>query len=219
MCSQYTLNVRSEDLRKNFTDIQLAQDFLISDRMLPSKDSAVIVFGQDKLKLVKMKFSMIPSWSREPKVKFATHNARIESVEEKPTWRSVFLNQHCAVPMSGFFESVYEGPLAGNVIQFKQKDDSPLYAAGVFDFWKNDPDPLKHFFSFSILTEEPTPFILHQGHDRSPVFLNVNYVKDWCALKSTSYVDTKRNLANWSLKPDLKVEVERPLKAGWENRK
>jgi len=218
MCSQYTLKFRSEDLRQLLPEIKLSQEFSISEKALPSKEAPVIVFGHELLKLVKMKFSMVPSWSKEPKVKFATHNARIESVEEKPTWKSVILNQHCVVPMSGFCESVYAGRLAGNIVEFKQDSDRLLFAAGVFDFWNNDPDPSKHFFSFSILTEEPTAFILENGHDRSPIFLDEKHVKDWCSLKSNNYTEIKRKLADWSLKPELKVEVDRPLKAGWEKR-
>jgi putative SOS response-associated peptidase YedK len=218
MCSQFELVCLSEAITESFPELAFAKNFEISQRFLPATAGPVIVAQDHQLKLVKMKFSMVPSWSKEPKVKFATHNARIESVEEKPTWKSVFLNQHCVVMMTGFFESVYTGPLAGHVIQFKQAQGKTLFAAGVFDFWNNDPDSSKHFFSFSILTEEPTPFILENGHDRSPIFLDEKYVKDWCSLKSNSYAETKRKLADWSLKPDLKVEVERPLKAGWEKR-
>lgn len=218
MCSQFELVCASEAINESFPELAFAKKFKISQRFLPSTEGAVFVAPGNQLKFVKMKFSMVPSWAKEPKVKFATHNARIESVEEKPTWKSVFLNQHCVVPMTGFFESVYTGSLAGHIIQFKESSDRLLYAAGVFDFWNNDPDPSKHFFSFSILTEEPTPFILNHGHDRCPIFLDEKYVKDWCALKSTSYLETKQKLAEWSLKPDLKVEVERSLKSGWEKR-
>ena len=92
MCSQYTLKFRSEDLRQLLPEIKLSQEFSIPEKALPSKEAPVIVFGHELLKLVKMKFSMVPSWSKEPKVKFATHNARIESVEECATWKSVILN-------------------------------------------------------------------------------------------------------------------------------
>lgn len=218
MCSQYVVSLRSEVIKEKFQDLKISQDFSINEKILPSKEAPCFVVSQQELKLVKMKFSMVPAWSQEPKVKFATHNARIETVEQKPTWKSVFLNQHCVIPMAGFFESVYTGPKAGHVIQFKDVAEQPLYAAGVFDFWKNDPDPNKHFFSFSILTEEPTSFIVENGHDRSPIFLNEKFVKEWCALKSMNSAETKQNLAQWSYKPELKVEIERPLKPGWEKR-
>jgi putative SOS response-associated peptidase YedK len=218
MCSQFELLSLSQTFHETFPELSFKKDFEIVQRSLPSMESAVLVVDQGCLKLVKMRFSLVPSWSKESKVKFATHNARIESVQEKPTWKKPFLSQHCAVPLTGFFESAYTGPLAGNIIQFKNESDELLFAAGVFDHWGNDPDPKNHFFSFSILTEEPTPFILSNGHDRTPIFLKRAHVKDWCSFHSNDFDETKKQLAEWSMKPPLKVLPERALKAGWEKR-
>jgi len=218
MCSQYELVSLSDAITESFPELIFAKNFKIAQRFLPSTQTPVLVADGEQLKLVKMKFSLVPSWSKDPKVKFATHNARIEGIEEKPTRKGPFLTQHCVVPMSGFFESVYTGPHAGNVIQFKEASGDLLFAAGLFDFWHNDSDSSQHFFSFTILTEEPTLFILENGHDRSPIFLDKSHVKDWCALKSNSFSETKAELARWSIKTHLRLETERPLKAGWEKR-
>ena len=170
MCAQFTLKISKEDLQAfGFTIPEDIQQ--IDQRFLPSKVAPVVVKANADLKLTGMRFSLIPSWSKEPKVKFATHNARLETVLEKPTWKKPFESQHCVVPMTGFFESVYEGEKAGNIIQFHTNENSILFAAGIFDQWVNPENKNDRFFSFSILTTEPTKYILDNGHDRSPLFL------------------------------------------------
>lgn len=217
MCAQFTIKAKKDDFQSlGFAVPESLNE--IDERFLPSKFAPVVVKSNTELKLTGMRFSLIPSWSKEPKVKFATHNARIETVLEKPTWRKPFESQHCVVPMTGFFESVYEGEKAGNIIQFHNSEKSILLAAGIFDHWVNPKNKQDNFFSFSILTTEPTKYILENGHDRSPLFLSLADSKEWLHLTG----DPKEQvqfLSDRTLRPDLTVTIDRPLKAGWEKRK
>lgn len=219
MCSRYHVKIQEKELEE-LQGVAAPDDVSnLSGDFLPHKKAPVIVQGKDKeLKFFPMNFSLIPSWSKDPKVKFATHNARIETVTEKPTWRKPFYSQHCLVPMTGFYESAYEGPLAGNIIEFSKPDQKLLFAAGIWDRWI---DPLKQtpdIFSFAILTTTPTDFIQHYGHDRSPIFLDFEHGKKW--LGESGNEKAQIEFLNRSLiRPELSVKVERPLKAGWEKRK
>ena len=217
MCAQFTLKSKMTDLAELGISVPSSVTE-IDERFLPSKTAPVIVQSNSELKLTGMRFSLIPSWSKEPKVKFATHNARIETVIEKPTWRKSFESQHCVIPLTGFFESVYEGPKAGNIVQFHKQDQSLLFAAGIFDQWVSLENKKDSFFSFSILTTEPTAFILDNGHDRSPVFLDFPFAKDWLKIKESPQKMIDFLLHNQQ-RPDLVVDIDRPLKAGWEKRK
>lgn len=217
MCAQFALKIQANELSIKY-GIKIPENLnAIDERFLPYRNAPVIV-NDRVLKLVGMSFSLVPSWSKEPKVKFATHNARIETVIEKPTWKIPFERQHCIVPITSFFESVYEGPEAGHIIRFSKNDDQLLFAAGIFDFWKSADDNSKKFFSFSILTTEPNQFILDHGHDRSPIFLDFDKAKKWTTLIDSPSKQVQFLLEN-NLKPDLKIEIDRPLKDGWQNRK
>lgn len=288
MCAQFALKIKANDLSIKY-GIQVPESFFkvnsinqqgfIQARYLPYTVAPTIVLGRnaDELKLVPMSFSLVPSWSKEPKVKFATHNARIETVIEKPTWKIPFQKNHCVIPMTGFFESAYEGPLAGHIIQFQSKphtqpqfkpqpqsqlqphdihsqteglsqfqhqsqsqsqalpqmqsitlpdlqlsdselpDSELMFAAGVFDCWKN-PINNEKMFSFAILTTTPTDFILKNGHDRSPIFLNFNSVAEWLELPKTKN-NSLDFIKSHQYNPLLQVQIDRPLKPGWEKRK
>lgn len=219
MCSQYTVKTRPSDLFSRYgVKVPPSKEDLIDIRIFPHQNAPVIVKDNEAdTRLVGMQFSLIPSWSKDPKPKFATHNARLETVTSKPTWKKPFKENHCIVPMSGFYESVYEGPFAGNVIQFKPKGEDLLFAAGIFDVW-TDPETDKKLFSFSIMTSEPSQLIQENGHDRSPIFLEFEDSKKWLELLGKEN-DMTEFLNEQLVHPDFDIEIDRPLKPGWEKRK
>jgi len=220
MCAQFSLKIKARDLFEKY-QIIIPEDLAdINDRFLPYKKSYVVVQSKLQSKLVRMNFSLVPSWSKEAKVKFATHNARLESVLDKPTWKKPFLTQHCIIPMTSFFESVYTGPLQGHVISFTDPSDQILFAAGVYDVWKNPQKLNEVLYSFSILTTEPSDVILNHGHDRSPIFLNYKEATNWLQVKTPTYKESELIdfLKTHHQKIDFKVQVDRPLKPGWEKK-
>lgn len=194
-------------------DIKLPKAFEKVNKRIYPKDIAPIIVKDnksDEAQLVSMQFALIPSWSKEPKVRFATHNARIETILEKHTWKIPFLKHHCVVPMTGFYEAVREGDYAGNVIQFKPTESKLIFAAGIYDIWQY-PETKEKLYTFSILTTEPPNFILENGHDRTPIFLEFDKAKEWLSMSA----DTKNQrefLLKTLIHPNLSIEVDRPLK-------
>jgi putative SOS response-associated peptidase YedK len=219
MCSRYQLSFRKEDF-SDFPTLTIPnEDPQLSGDFLPYRKAPVIVRSKGgPFVFVPMSFSLVPAWSREPKVKFATHNARLESIGEKPTWKGPLKSQHCLVPMSGFFESAYTGPLAGHIIQFKSPEGKTLFAAGLWDRWQSQ-DQSQNFFSFSIITTTPTKFIEEYGHDRSPLFLSPEAAAAWLTMKDDNPSHPIQFLSSQTLRPPLVAIEERPLKPGWEKRK
>lgn len=222
MCAQFGLKIRADELRNLGIAVSSVLES-IDERFLPYTKVPVVVATPQGLKLTPMNFSLVPAWSKEPKVKFATHNARIETVSEKPAWREPFLSKHCLIPMSYFFESVYQGPHAGHIISFSREtgaeslgEPSLLFAAGLFDVWVN-PQTKEPLFSCTILTTVPSTFILDNGHDRTPIFLNFADGKQWLGLRAPEkeMVDF---LLSKNVYPDLQVTRDRALKPGWEKR-
>ncbi len=195
-------------------DFEQYYDFLI----VPHRNAPVIKLVGDQNVLTPMRFSLLPSWSKEPKVKFATHNARLETIDSKPTWRTVFVKRHCIVPMTDFIEPIYEGDLAGNMVAFHQRDHEWIYAAGVYDEWVNK-ETGEVIPSFSIITNDPPPFIEGVGHDRCPIFLTESGASDWLGNEGEKASVLKEFLVSHNSVPDLAVEKHRPMRPGWEKRK
>ena len=210
MCAQFSLKIDLEFLIKTYGISTPANLTTIDLRFLPYQKAPVIVHDSGP-RLVGMNFSLVPSWANKSKVKFATHNARLETVLEKPTWKKPFEKHHCVVPISSFFESVHDGPLSGNMIEFFEQSHHLLFAAGIFDVWQDKENPHVKIHSFAILTTEPDAFIFKNGHDRSPLFLDFENAKTWLTLASDSQkMITFLNEKNQ--KPSLSVKIDRPLK-------
>jgi putative SOS response-associated peptidase YedK len=68
-----------------FSITQSSELAMFDERIMPHKLAPVIVVEGTQKKLKLTNFSLIPSWSKERRVKFATHNARLETIAEMPT--------------------------------------------------------------------------------------------------------------------------------------
>src|SRR3954466_4782056 len=116
MCAQYTVEPGPRDLMKIFDALfPEGADFEGDVRILPHQPAPVLSVTEGRKLFQLMKFSLLPAWSKEPKVKFATHNARLSpfdpklgrevAIYEKPTWRGAFQSRPCLVPLNHFFEA------------------------------------------------------------------------------------------------------------------
>jgi len=195
-------------------DVEQFQDVLI----VPHRAAPVIRQDGARAVLLEMRFSLLPSWSKEPKVKFATHNARLETIDEKPTWKNVFINRHCVVPLTSFIEPIYEGDHAGHMVAFSRNDEQMLLAAGLWDEWVNKTTG-EVIQSFAIITHEPPPFIAAVGHDRCPVFVGEAAAKQWLENEGSKPQELKQYLLQSQEVLELKVHNHRPMRPGWEKRK
>lgn len=118
-----------------------------------------------------MRWGMVPSWAKSFDSKYATHNARIETVESKPAFRNAWRrSQRCLIPMAGF----YERPPAGDR-QFHyvtDRDTGGLVVAGLYEPWGADQ------FSCTMITK-PADEPLVNIHSRTPVLLTPDAARDW----------------------------------------
>ncbi len=204
MCAQFVMSKNIQELQSIF-GLPLLTDAIYNERILPHSKAVVVTAKGITL----MNFSLTPSWSKEAKVKYATYNARLETVAEKSTWKTPFLKNHCFVPMDAFIEPIYEGDLAGNMVRFDAED--LMYAAGIYDTWI-DKKTGEVLGSFAIITSDPSPFVKSIGHDRQPVFLDLAAAQKWNSLKGSAK-ELKEFLTRHSLTPSFKASVDRVIKS------
>lgn len=94
-----------------------------------SPTSVVPVYSADGWQL--MRWGLIPAWSKVPIIKYATFNARSESLIEKPVYRSAWKHgQRCLIPASGYFEWKQEGKVKTPFF-IKSALPEPLVFAGL----------------------------------------------------------------------------------------
>ncbi|MDG0816264.1 SOS response-associated peptidase [Bdellovibrio svalbardensis] len=178
MCASFGAASEFNLLQKTY-HVELPPIIALPQQIIfPHTEAPVIVRKEEKSQVQLMNYSLIPSWSKERKPKFATYNARIEEVLAKPSWKDPFKTRHCLVPIKEFYESAYKGRFAGHKISIFNAHQALLTAAGIYDEWY-DQKTGEIVQSFAILTTEPTQEILDAGHDRSPIFLQETACKEW----------------------------------------
>lgn len=123
----------------------------------------------------KMRWGLVPSWSKEPKTKYSTFNARLESFTDKPMYRSSWNNdRRCLIPVSGYYEWRNE---KGEKVPFYvcSIHEEPLVFAGLWEKWINDDITL---LSCTIITTRSSGS-LQNLHHRMPVMLEPDQADMW----------------------------------------
>ena len=83
-------------------------------------------------------WGLVPAWWKKPlkEIKLATFNARSETVDTKPFFKTAFKTKRCLLPMSGYFEWQTIGKKK-QPWYFTAANGGLLTAAGLWDEWKN----------------------------------------------------------------------------------
>ncbi len=115
---------------------------------------------------------LIPSWAKDAKIGASCINARVETVDTKPAFRSAFKRRRCLVMADAYYEWRKEDK---EPFYISRKSDGPMAFAGLWEFWKSPDGPVE---SCTIVTTEATES-MDELHDRMPVILPPNDYDLW----------------------------------------
>lgn len=143
-------------------------------------------------------WGLIPHWVRsidqQKKIINLTLNARIETLDEKPSFRNA-LNNRCLLMLDGFFEYQHEGNKVQPYLIFSS-DKKPMFIAGIFE---NAPDTIPFPFSLSIVTRPANKFMTEMhgksksGDSRMPAILDDDSAFLWL---NEPFENIKNHIAN-----------------------
>jgi putative SOS response-associated peptidase YedK len=136
-----------------------------------------------------VKWGLVPSWSRDPKIGNRLVNARVETLATKPSWRTAYKKRRCVIPAAGYYEwqpVEEEGSKGTRVVKqpyyLHPADGGTLSFAGLYEWWpdpaKDKDDPERWLWSAVIITTDahgPAGEI----HDRTPVMLPADRIDAW----------------------------------------
>jgi putative SOS response-associated peptidase YedK len=166
MCGRYTLGVSPARIAEVFA---LTDEPALAPRynIAPTQDAPILVTTPEGRRLELRRWGLVPFWAKDPKIGNRLVNARAESVEEKPSFRTSFRRHRCLVPADGFYEWAPAGRLK-QPFHIRRRDARPFAMAGLHDRWhRGQADEIA---SFTILTTEANA-LLQPIHGRMPVIL------------------------------------------------
>ena len=141
----------------------------------PTQDFAACRLGADcSRQASRLRWGLIPFWAKDMKIGSRLINARAETADSKPAFRSAFKSRRCLVPADGWFEWVREG--GSKSPRFLSIADGSIASfAALWERWDGGGDAVE---SFAIITTEASPDLAHV-HARQPAIVDPSRFDDW----------------------------------------
>lgn len=126
--------------------------------------------GQVERVIELMKWGLVPAWSKEPRTKFSTINARADTVAELPTYKVPFKRWRGLAIVDGFYEWREEN---GKKVpyRFSVKGQELFSLGAVYSMWYDRAKPeAPPLLSYSIITMAPNELVA-QVHPKAMPFI------------------------------------------------
>ncbi len=136
--------------------------------------NTVVVANNQPNKLQLMNWGLIPFWAKDKSIQNSTLNAKIETLNEKPSFK-YSIDNRCLIYTDGFFEWQWLDDKGKNKQKYILKliDEVPFAFAGLWNAWtdKSTGELLK---TFTILTTEANKLMseIHNSKKRMPVIVS-----------------------------------------------
>jgi len=196
MCGRFAQPRSAEELARIFHARPAAEIDGERFNVAPTDEVAAVVEHHGERVVDAFRWGLVPFYATSPKGAARLINARAETVEHSPAFRTAFVRHRCIVPADAFYEWRRErDPATGRTIRsepfaIRRTDGEPLALAGLWSGWR-DPETAARLYTCTILTTDPNELVA-RIHDRMPVILDPG---DWDAwLSETTPAGDLRSL-------------------------
>jgi putative SOS response-associated peptidase YedK len=139
----------------------------------PTDEVAGVVERHGERVIEPFRWGLVPWYAEDRKGAARLINARAETVESSPAFRTSFAKRRLIVPAAAFYEW-YRADGRRLPFAVRRRDGEPLALAGVWAAWRN-PDTAERVYTCSILTTVPND-VVAPIHNRMPLILDA---ADW----------------------------------------
>jgi len=188
VCGRYAASRKPEDLVVEFEAVRAeGQPPLPADyNVAPTKDVYVVRHKKERdddgrptaghRELRAVRWGLVPSWAKDASVGNRLLNARVESLTEKPAFRSAARSRRCLVPADGWYEWAKKLDSPGKQPYYvTPRDGSGLAFAGLWEVWGRGEERL---YTCTVVTA-PAVGALEEIHQRMPLVLPRDRWADW----------------------------------------
>ena len=165
MCGRYVNKNSKEEIIEFFgSEIEFDKPnaFKPSYNICPTQLAPILRVDSSGMRLENMHWGLIPSWSKDKKYASNLINARLETLNDKPSFKGLVKSHRCIVVASGYYEWV--NTQNGKQPMYIHSNQSVLPLAGLWTSWGN-------INSFTIVTQNSFSH-LKTLHHRMPLILN-----------------------------------------------
>ncbi len=165
MCGRFSLSANAQTL-VDFFRLPGAPDIVPRYNIAPSQDLVAVTAGAEGREWAQLRWGLVPSWAKDPRIGQRMINAKAETVAVKPAFRAAFARRRCLIPATGFYEW---RPGAGGKQPFNIQSTAGelLTFAGIWEHWVGAGAQRR---SCAILTTAANEDV-REVHARMPVLL------------------------------------------------
>jgi len=205
MCGRYAASRSPDDLVEEFeAAVHLEQALPASYNVAPTDQVYAVMQrtprddpeAAPQRQLRTVRWGLVPSWAKDPKIGSRLINARVETVADKPAFRKAFAKRRCLLPADGYFEWYGEERGKKQPFFIHPPDGGVLAMAGLYEFWrdpaKDDDDPTAWLTTCTVITTS-APDDLGRIHDRMPMLVERARYDEWLD-PSVQDLDSLRSL-------------------------
>ena len=171
MCGRFALYTSLPYIKKFFRIDVVRGDFIASYNIAPTHEVAVII----NRRLGRIRWGLVPSWSKDLSGTSSLINIRAETLTDKPGFKNLLKRKRCAIIADGF----YEWKKLNNLKQpyyITLATGSPFAFAGLWDTWKSPGGESYH--TCAIITTSASRQV-SEIHSRMPVILKPDAADAW----------------------------------------
>ena len=103
MCGRFVLTVDQKTIESHY-NVVLPEGFEPNNNVSPTQQIPVVIKDDQGLKAMFTRWGLIPSWSKDKAIGYKMINARAETIDEKPSFKTAFKSRRCLIPANGFYE-------------------------------------------------------------------------------------------------------------------
>ena len=175
MCGRFTLTADQDSFEDRFSLTGFDLGWVPSFNIAPTQEVLTVTNDGSENRPELMRWGLVPSWTKDPKIGNRMINARSETLTEKPSFRTAFKRRRCLIPADGFYEWKREGKAKKPMLI--TANPGGLFAfAGLWETWKQ-PDG-SWLLTCAIITTSANEFMT-SIHDRMPVILPRESEASW----------------------------------------
>ncbi|HKL01719.1 MAG TPA: SOS response-associated peptidase [Desulfotignum sp.] len=190
MCGRFSQNISLEQIQQHFAVDIITCKVEPRLEVFPSQHVPAIIMQESKMRLGHLTWGLIPFWAKEKKG--TGHiNARMETLDQKPSFKDSFRKRRCLIIGDGFYEWKSHQEIGNRKTKyfFQLPSNAPFAFAGLWDTWQ------KTYNGCTIITREAVGEI-RDIHDRMPCILNPEAYTDWLDAENHDVHGLKRFLWN-----------------------
>lgn len=177
MCGRFVGYRDLETLQAHFPIDRVEAHLSPSYNVAPAQLVPVIVRQGNENVLRTFRWGLIPFWAKDPSIGNRMINARSETVDAKPSFRSAFRTRRCLIPADGFYE--WKGEAGQKQPMYiTLPGGGPFGFAGLWEVWDDGGKAETPLYSCTVLTTEACPSI-REVHHRMPVILKPEAFSQW----------------------------------------